>query len=108
MTTSTTGLSDPSREAARAVMHSFSGRAAVERCIRAAGGEPPEDRLERARAHLEAHGATVTEQGGVLWPVPQDPSLTTILGSRQRREQQARDIVNGRETAARAAEKYRG
>lgn len=104
MSTSTapaTQQGDPSKQAMAAVMHSFIGRAAIERCIRANGGEPPEDRMERTRAHLEAHGATVTEQGGVHWPVPQSPSLTALLGGRRAREERARSIVSRQEGRAR-------
>ena len=99
-----TQQTDPSKQAMTAVMHSFMGRAAIERCIRAHGSEPPEDRMERTRAHLEAHGATVTEQGGLLWPVPQSPSLGTLTrGWRREVSDRARVVVSQQEAAARTA-----
>lgn len=92
-----TVVSDPSKIAIHIAMTALMGRAATDRCLRSHGIEPAEDRVTVGRQHIEAHGGVFAD-GFIRWPMPQNPTLSRLLGmpaTRRDRANQLRDRADG-------------
>lgn len=74
----------PHRIAFGLVLLSFTGRPAVDQHLREVHGIDPadHDRVDLIRQHMRAHGASITDDGVIHWPVRQDPPLWRLLPDR--------------------------